>query len=649
MILNSPYITGSITVTGNANIQGQLTVTGSLSGTATSASYAYTASSAINAFSASNAISSSYSATASFSNDFTVLGNLTVFGTQSVQYITSSQLNISDNVITVNVASPGVRFGGLAVFDSGSLSSEATASLFWDSQNNHWVYQRESGSSYSGGMLISGPRNSGGLGNELGTTACMLLVGQGGDHLTSSMIYHDNARTCFYGNTILACSNNIGSDLNSRQTFTGSFYQTGSIASFSGNFGIGITTPSNKLEVRSTSPSNEIIANFENAVNAIDRYNLIRIGQPSYAAYVGMNLNTYDTAYFSTNANPTSGLGIYYSTANRLGVNVKQPTNELTLVSSCTTTGKGIDFVNYASPSQVLGQLTFEQVGDTLALNHKIAGGGITFSTFDTERMRITSGGNIEIGKCNFTSPNGADRFIGVYGGQDSSLILQDAVQLWELYVNDDFYINRNCTNVLTALRSNGNVGIGMTSAPSKLSVDGSLQINGTITNLGTGTDVYTQSTWYVDVNNQILFENARSTNSAAGTGRTVYFTWRGGPSVGGGVQLQHGTNAWAAYTSDARMKTKVADIENGLDAVMKLNPIKFKWTRELENSKTITGFTAQNVGEAIPDAVFNSWEDEELGDVKSYYQDYLVPYLAKAIQELKAENDIFKSCLGIS
>jgi hypothetical protein len=45
-------------------------------------------------------------------------------------------------------------------------------------------------------MLISGPRNSAGLGNELGTTSCMLLVGQGGDHLTSSMIYHDSARTC---------------------------------------------------------------------------------------------------------------------------------------------------------------------------------------------------------------------------------------------------------------------------------------------------------------------------------------------------------------------------------------------------------------------------------------------------------------------
>jgi hypothetical protein len=229
-VTGSFLVTGSSTFTniGPAVFSGSVTSTagfsGSFSGTATtasyaytassainafnaiSASYAYTASSAINAFTASKAISSSYADTASFANNFTVIGNLTVFGTQSVQYITSSQLNVSDNVITVNVASPGVRFGGLSVFDSGSLSSEATASLFWDSQNNHWIYQRESGSSYTGGMLMSGPRNSAGLGNELGTTNCMLLVGQGGDHLTSSLMYHDSARTCFYGNSFISSS-----------------------------------------------------------------------------------------------------------------------------------------------------------------------------------------------------------------------------------------------------------------------------------------------------------------------------------------------------------------------------------------------------------------------------------------------------------
>jgi hypothetical protein len=121
------------------------------------------------------------------------LNNVTVFGTQSVAYITSSQLNIGTNLITVNTDTPSVRFGGLAVYDSGS--SGLTGSMLWDSQNNHWVYSNPSGSTYSGGMFISGPRSAA-LGSEQGTTSCMLLAGQGGDHLTSSMIYHSSTVTC---------------------------------------------------------------------------------------------------------------------------------------------------------------------------------------------------------------------------------------------------------------------------------------------------------------------------------------------------------------------------------------------------------------------------------------------------------------------
>jgi hypothetical protein len=131
------------------------------------------------------------------------LNNVTVFGTQSVAYISSSQLNIGTNLITVNTDTPSIRFGGLAVYDSGSTG--LTGSLLWDSQNNHWIYSNPSGSSYSGGMFISGPRTST-LGSETGTTACMLLAGQGGDHLTSSMIYHSSTVTCI-PNTLIG---NIG-------------------------------------------------------------------------------------------------------------------------------------------------------------------------------------------------------------------------------------------------------------------------------------------------------------------------------------------------------------------------------------------------------------------------------------------------------
>jgi hypothetical protein len=116
----------------------------------------------------------------------TITQNLNVLGSSSLVYVTSSQLAVSSSTISVNVFEPAERFGGLKVYDSGS--SNATASLLWDSLNNHWIYQNASGSNYSGGMLLSGPRNTGSLGDEIGLTSGKIVKSVGGDHLDNSII-----------------------------------------------------------------------------------------------------------------------------------------------------------------------------------------------------------------------------------------------------------------------------------------------------------------------------------------------------------------------------------------------------------------------------------------------------------------------------
>jgi hypothetical protein len=126
------------------------------------------------------------------------VNNLSVFGTQSINYITSSQLNISTNIISVNTDTPFVRFGGLSVYDSGSTG--LTGSILWDSERDHWVYSNPSGSSYNSGMLISGPRNSGSLGTEQGTLNNVIVKGQGGDHVTSSQMIDDGTTVRIPGN-----------------------------------------------------------------------------------------------------------------------------------------------------------------------------------------------------------------------------------------------------------------------------------------------------------------------------------------------------------------------------------------------------------------------------------------------------------------
>ena len=127
--------------------------------------------------------------------------NLTVFGSSSLVYVTSSQLAVSASFISVNVFEPAERFGGLKVYDSGS--SNATASLLWDSFHNHWVYQNVSGSNYSGGMLLSGPRNTGSLGDEPTLINGVIPKSVGGDHLDNSIISESGNTITISGNLII--------------------------------------------------------------------------------------------------------------------------------------------------------------------------------------------------------------------------------------------------------------------------------------------------------------------------------------------------------------------------------------------------------------------------------------------------------------
>ena len=65
--------------------------------------------------------------------NLTVTGNYTVNGTTT--FISSSQLDIGDNIISVNSVGP-VRYGGLHVHD---VNAGQTGSLVWDSTNDYWV------------------------------------------------------------------------------------------------------------------------------------------------------------------------------------------------------------------------------------------------------------------------------------------------------------------------------------------------------------------------------------------------------------------------------------------------------------------------------------------------------------------------------
>lgn len=286
MIIDSPIISGSLAASGSLNqignvtITGSLTVTGNIIGSVTgsvdSASFATVAGNAqlldnkdstefavtsSNTFTGKQRItdttnSTTFTSTASLYTDgglrvtkdvyisgsTYVAGNFTVFGTSSIEYVTSSTF-VGLEYIDLNTDLPALRYAGIRIYDSGS-PSESTSSLLWDSQNNKWIYSNPSTVGYSGGMLISGPRNTGSLGNEQGTTNNVIVKGQGGDHITSSQIIDDGTTVSIPGN--LTVTGSIIGSLTG--TATTASYWSGSIlnatsASFASTASFALNVP----------------------------------------------------------------------------------------------------------------------------------------------------------------------------------------------------------------------------------------------------------------------------------------------------------------------------------------------------------------------------------------------------------------------
>jgi hypothetical protein len=131
------------------------------------------------------------------SGSTTITGNLNVQGTSSVLYVTSSQLNVGSNLITLNTDTV-LRYGGLAVYDSASLTNQS-GSLLWDSVNNVWLFVH-AGASNTSSIVITGPENTGALGSEQFLTPNLLpKAGITGDHIVNSQISDNGTQVGIVG------------------------------------------------------------------------------------------------------------------------------------------------------------------------------------------------------------------------------------------------------------------------------------------------------------------------------------------------------------------------------------------------------------------------------------------------------------------
>ena len=609
MILNSPYITGSITVTGNANIQGELTVTGSLSGIASTASFALTLDgtgsvgfATTGAFAATSGSASSR--LTQIEQVYATTGSNSFRATQSI----TGSLTVTGQIIaqTLNV-------------------QQVTSSIVFSSGSNTFGCDLNSRQTFTGSVLMTGSL-------VVNTTGPELQVNNNG--------------------VILG---NLTAD---RHSVTGSFYQTGSVAIFNSNVGI-VTTPNitvgtTELAIGSSN-TNPLISGIRDGVSAFslssDSAGTKLFERRNSDLIFGSNntermritstgvveMNACDATYirFSYLGTSKGFIGVagavsdiisgaaagdltiraqqkmQFSTGGdvprmtitcigNVGIGLTNPTGSLSIKAEVTNTpsivfqnssgGPNSAISNYTSAAQtftVIGTNAYVNSAATLArFNTSFASSAISFDEGDiafstgcsgmtlTQRMRILSGGDVNIVGNNIRSLGGS-------------------------YV----------------LRDSGNTLTGGLFGPKR-------------NWFGCGSD------WGPII--------------AAETGYGIY-TYTNGNVSPSGPYVAPGGTTWTNGSSDVRKK-KNFETTQGLAEVLQIEPIKYHFNEDDDSSKKRLGFKAQNILPLIPEMVSETGElAEDASPYLTVTPDYILPVLVKAIQEQQCTINTLKTCLGIS
>ena len=473
-VVSSSFATTSGSIAGRVSIvEGQDATTGSNVFTGTQ--YVSEASNAISFTSTASLYTDGglRVAKSAFISGTAYFNDVVVYGTSSIEYITSSQVNIGSNIITVNTDTPAIRFGGLSVFDSGSTG--LTGSIFWDSEKNHWIYSNPSGSSYNSAMLMNGPRNTGSLGDEQGTLSNYIMKGQGGDHITSSQIIDDGTTVSIPGNLQVTGSTVLASAL------------SGTSATFSGNN--HSLASNNTLRFTDTDTATE--ANQQ--IGKIEFYS-------SDTSTPGAGVKAYIGA-FAQDTTPDA----YLSFATQDGSATPDPVERLRISSEGAATFSSIIGVNGASEAgwalKSNGNAKVEGTNGTTVLQvfdtttggkawslisagagnaHSVAAGTFYLrnSTDSSTALQITSTGAATFAS-SITAAGGS--LINANNGTLSADILTirggggtgNFGFKVEANNGEDIFYTDNFTYNIIANLSGGKFGIGTSSPASKLSIGG--------------------------------------------------------------------------------------------------------------------------------------------------------------------------------
>jgi len=326
--------------------------------------------------------------------------------------------------------------------------------------------------------------------------------------------------------------------------------------------------------------------------------------------------------------------------SGNVGIGTSTPTSggvpsKLRVRQSSDGTFSGVGIESSTSTSELI---YIANTGSRSVIGQTYLGGGgayqpVCFDTSNTERVRITTGGDFLVGSTTSTGIVGFQIQSGNTSAANSGFqVLSSTTGTGGLYYGDGTtgvdryqgYIEYN---------HNTNSMIFATSANSRmfLTSDGNLCVGKTVI-----TDTTVGS--YIGAGGKLGLTSSASTNAASTV--DVYSTGAGNYRF----YIGYGGTVFATSTtitaiSDQRLKENITDIDVGLDAVMALKPRKFDWKDgKGKDKKGDRGWIAQEFETVFPDMI-DEWKDpapEGEEPYKAVNAD-LIPVLVKAIQEQQA------------
>ncbi len=470
--------------------------------------------------------------------------------------------------------------------------------------------------------------------------------------------------------TTTGATNNITTTNGSSSLYLLNLTRTTTSLTTAGSVGVGTTSPTEKLHVKTSGVE---IAKYETTATADLA---IELANSQGSMFFGLGGGEQFGVGTTSDLNGTGSLFIIEQGGN-VGIGTTVPSHPLSVVSSypqikIQQTGQ-TPYFTFGSGS---GYAVFDGVGTS--------GGLLDIRDDGSSRMRIDASGNVGIGttgpgaKLQVNGTNGTTQSIIGYGTQNLYVGVSGTnVDLKSSGSSSGSFTFSTGNTERLRITNGGNVGIGTTAPSQELDVSGNIVFSQRViansnqyyikygvwnsaSNYGMG---MTTGFSYGALNNNYAMTFCMS-NTA---GRGFWWGYDGQSKSTGWMSLAAGgllkvdksiavgninpsttqgridaSNDIVAYsTSDIRLKDNIKTIDKALDKVNSIQGVEFDWIEKEEvhgNSGHDIGVIAQEIEEILPDVV--TTRDSGYKAVK---YEKIVPLLIEAIKDLSKQVDELK------